>query len=344
MVPPRAINAFEQLENPVVTPISTGLIHESYGLRNADGSEFILQRMNPVFSHGVNHNIRAVTEHLAARNIETLRLIPYRGEPFADLGSDGCWRLMTRITGTSFDHPSSEEHARAAGRMVASFHRALFDFEAPLLPIGFPYHDTRRHLEDLSLALRECEGHVFHAEVSALAGALLEDAAGLLSFDAVPHRVIHGDLKFNNLLFEAAVPPQVPHPVALIDLDTLARMPLAFDWGDALRSWCNRLPEDEPIADLDLSLARATTEGLMGALDTGTTTSEIESLCWGLEVVSLELCARFATDTLRECHWAWDRSRFERAGEHNRNRALGQYDLYRQARETHDERARELTG
>jgi hypothetical protein len=58
--------------------------------------------------------------------------------------------------------------------------------------------------------------------------------------------------------------------------------------------------------------------------------------------MSLELSARFATDTLRERHFDWDRDRFERAAEHNRRRALGQYDLYRQARDTHDHRARKL--
>ena len=58
--------------------------------------------------------------------------------------------------------------------------------------------------------------------------------------------------------------------------------------------------------------------------------------------MSLELSARFATDAMRECYFAWDRSKYETAGEHNRNRALGQFDLYRQACESHDQRARQI--
>jgi len=119
-------------------------------------------------------------------------------------------------------------------------------------------------------------------------------------------------------------------------------MPLAYDWGDALRSWCNRRAESEPEAELDLSLARAACEGLMSAFETGLDPAELDSLAWGLEIISLELCARFATDALRECYFAWDHEKYETAGAHNRDRALGQYDLYRQARETHDERARHL--
>jgi hypothetical protein len=74
------------------------------------------------------------------------------------------------------------------------------------------------------------------------------------------------------------------------------------------------------------------------------TRDELTSLSWGLELISLELCTRFAEDSLREQHWGWDSSRFSRAGEHNLQRARGQLSLYRQAVETHDERARYLAG
>lgn len=343
MVPLQALSAFEGLVDPIATPVSTGLLHETYEVRDVSDRKFILQRINPLFSRGVNHNIQAVTEHLTERGVETFHLVQCKGEPYVDLGPNGLWRLMTRIPGISFDRPEGAEQLYEAGRLVASFHRALFDFDASLHPIGFPFHDTHQHLEDLSLALRECGGHVFHPEISRLADELFESADRLPSLHDVPHRVIHGDLKFNNLLFEPASASGTPRPVALIDLDTVSHMPLAFDWGDALRSWCNRRAESEPDADLDLSLVRAATEGLMTAFETEPTASELESLSWGLEIMSLELSARFATDALRECYFAWDRNQFETAGAHNRNRALGQFDLYRQARATHDEHARQLS-
>ncbi|MCH7866745.1 MAG: aminoglycoside phosphotransferase family protein [Myxococcales bacterium] len=347
MVLSRALRAFSELVDPIATPISTGLIHETYEVRDREDHEFILQRVNPMFSRDINYNIQAVTRHLADRGIETFSLVESDGLPFIDLESDGLWRLMTRIKGTAFDRPKDPEQIRDAGRLVASFHRAMFDFDAALHPIGFPFHDTNQHFEDLAVALRENEGHPLHRKTVDLANKIFEAAAGLASLDAAPHRVIHGDLKFNNLLFEPESSTGNFRPVALIDLDTLARLPLAFDWGDALRSWCNLRAEDEPEAELDLSLASAATEGLMTVFEPGTpeekpTPAELESLSWGLEIVSLELSARFASDMLRECHWDWDRNRFERAGEHNHLRALGQFDLYRQARATHEERAHNL--
>lgn len=348
MVPERALAAFDVALSPLATPISTGLLHETYAVHSdhdendGDNRQFILQRINPVFSSGVNYNILAVTEHLAEHGLETFRLLASKGQPFADLGHDGQWRLMTRVAGISFDRPENAEQARNAGRLVASFHRALFDFETPLHPIGFPYHDTKQHLSDLSLALRDCGSHVLHAEISDLAAQIFEHARQLPSFSDVPQRIIHGDLKFNNILFEPGTTPAAHRPVALIDFDTISHMPLAFDWGDALRSWCNRRDESDPEADLDLALVRAACEGLMTAFESELGPAELESLSWGLELIALELSARFATDALRECHFAWDREKFDSAGAHNRDRARGQFDLYLQARATHDERARQL--
>jgi aminoglycoside phosphotransferase (APT) family kinase protein len=251
---------------------------------------------------------------------------------------------MTRIPGISFNKPKGPEQLRGAGELVASFHRALLDFKAELHPIGFPFHDTAQHLDELSLALKECGQHPLHRETADLASKIFAAAKELPSLAEVPLRVIHGDLKFNNLLFEPAADAETASPVALIDLDTLTRLPLVFDWGDALRSWCNLRAEDEPNAELDLSLVAAATEGLMTVFETGTSPGtkpskiELESLSWALEIVSLELSTRFATDTLRERHFDWNREQFERAGEHHHRRALGQFDLYRQARDAHDQR------
>ncbi len=82
----------------------------------------------------------------------------------------------------------------------------------------------------------------------------------------------------------------------------------------------------------------------MSALTFRASREELESLSWGLEWVSLELSMRFATDALLERHWAWDSDRYERAGQHNLDRARGQFALFQQALESHDERARFLLG
>ena len=72
----RALAAFD-LAAPQVDRIPIGLLHQSFAVR--DGAvEDVLQRVNPVFEPGIHENIRAVTERLKERELETLELVPTR--------------------------------------------------------------------------------------------------------------------------------------------------------------------------------------------------------------------------------------------------------------------------
>ena len=79
-------------------------------------------------------------------------------------------------------------------------------------------------------------------------------------------------------------------------------------------------------------------EGYLKASTLELDPGERASLALGLERVSLELAARFATDALCESYFGWDPERFPSAGEHDRVRARGQLSLYHQARRTRGER------
>ena len=340
----RVLAAYPVLTNPEVRPLSGGLINRSFALWDA-GGEYVLQRMNPIFSPRIHDNIAAVTEHLQRKGVSTGRLVPTAtGRHFFETGEGGRWRLLTRQPGFSFDVCASAEQARTAGAAVALFHSALADLGAELHPLGFPYHDTPLHLQQLRDALRLHRGHRLHPEVAELGEEMFRAARAWRDLSALPRRVIHGDLKFNNVLFAGQLPPARDRALSLIDLDTLSRMPLYFDLGDAWRSWCNRRGEDEPEAELDSELFRAAAEGYLGSLSLELGADELDSLAEGLERISLELAARFAADALNESYYAWDAERFAAAGEHNLVRARGQFSLHAQALETREERRRFLLG
>ena len=320
------------------SPIATGLLHQTWAVESDEG-RFIAQRVHPIFAPEIHENMAAVANHLANKGLETLTLCPTSsGAHFIDTPSGARWRLCRRIPGVTFDRCQGPDQARAAGAAVAAFHSALADFEAPLAPLGFPFHQTDQHLQDLRDSLEQYPDHPLHTSVRELAQKIEVGLDQCRPPSELRQRVVHGDLKLSNLLFSGLQPPDSDEVVALIDLDTLSRLPLYFDLGDALRSWSNPRAEDTREACLDLPIFMASVEGYRSGIDFPLDPAEKKSFEGALEIVTLELCIRYATDTLKESYFAWDSDRYESSAEHNWARATGQWSLYEQAVETASER------
>jgi len=275
------------------------------------------------------------------------------GELSTDLGELGRWRLMPHLGGASFETLQSSEQAHSAGALVGRFHAALSDFDSPLAPLGIPYRDTAVYLEALERAFVVHSDHRLAPEMQALGQRVSNRLGDMGPAPDVPERVIHGDLKLSNLLFEDREPPGRDVAFALIDLDTLMRGPLWVELGDAWRSWCNSLPElpkesaqewnPETIGEwgkigFAMDLFEASLEGFLEGLGEPLSEAERDSLVLGPERITLELCARFITDALEESYFAWDESSFPSRGDHNAARAANQLRLCDAMQETRDER------
>jgi Ser/Thr protein kinase RdoA (MazF antagonist) len=339
-----AVASWSRLRGARLEPIEGGLINRTWRARAREG-EFIVQSIHPDFSTGVHQNIQAISDHLAPQGVSVARLLETDGgDLFADLGARGRWRVMERIPGASFTRCRGPAQARAAGALVAGFHRGMMDWEGDLAPIGFPFHDLPQHLSDLRRALGEHVGHPLHSEVRRLAETLFEIHESWPLPPPLPLRVVHGDLKLSNLLFAGSESPGADRAVALIDLDTISRLPIYYDMGDAWRSWCNLGGDGPEEVRLDLEIFHASAEGYLSGVGSELSEQELESLVHALERISVELCARFAADVLEERHFSWNAELFPSAAEHNLYRARGQLGLHYQARETRDERARLLLG
>ena len=337
-----ALTPWSALKGAEFERLAGGLINQSWRVVT-QGGEYIAQRVHADFSDGIHANIQAVSSHLARRGVVVPRLLETdRGELFSDRGIAGRWRVMERLPGVSFNKCRTPAQARSAGALVASFHSGMLDWKGTLEPIGFPFHDMAQHLSDLSRVLKEHADHPLYAEIKALAGEIFDAQEESPTPAGLPQRILHGDLKLSNLLFEGSDPPSQDIALSLIDLDTVSRLPLYYDMGDAWRSWCNVGGEGPGDVRIDLEIFRASAEGYLRALKIRLSEAERDSLVEGLERVSLELCARFAADALAESHFAWDSEAFPTAGAHNLYRARGQLSLHHQARETRSERVRGL--
>lgn len=301
--------------------IPQGLINLSVKLTTAQGEHLVLQRVNRVFAPTVNDNLHAVASHLLARGILSPALQPTRsGARAVTTAAGDTWRVLNWMPGRALDGLENVQQARSAGALLARFHGALLDFDAELAGQRRPVHDFPRHRSRLADVLAmQCE-HRLYAVASALADQLEQAIAALPAFDPGAVRVVHGDPKISNVMFETTGDTAL----CLIDLDTLARMPLYYELGDALRSWCNRHGEDSSAAHFELAIFEAAVGGYCDTACPALLDGKFESVVCATVQIHLELACRFLADALEECYFAWDETRFASHGEHNLARVRGQ--------------------
>lgn len=328
-----------------VEPLGKGLINDTFAVEGevrGKAGAFVLQRVNPVFAPEIHFNIEAVTEHLARHGMLTPRLHRTREGTLWIERDQQIWRMMTRLSGISVDTVEHPSQAHAAAELLGRFHSALADLEHEFQGLRGGVHDTPAHLRRLGQAVDEHRGHRLWDEVAPLAEAIVARAETMPQLEGLPLRIVHGDPKLNNVLFEAAQGPGARRTRCWIDLDTVAPMPLAVELGDAWRSWCNPRGEDEVLARFDLEVFSASLEGYAKGCSLSLHADEREAMVHGVEWITLELAARFAVDALAERYFGWDPVRFAAAGEHNLCRARGQWSLHEAAITCRSERERRL--
>ena len=326
-VPPAVLGRYASLSGRASRPFGTGLINDTFVVEGRAG-DAVVQRLHPVFSPAVHHDIEAVTRRLTERGLTTPTIIPTDEaalwvEHARDDGSPGVWRAMTFVREShTWDRVPSPSVAREAGALVGRFHASLDGLAWDYKGRKGRAHDTARHLDTLRRALAEHGAHRLHGEVSEVAGELLDAAASLPDFSALPARHTHGDLKISNLLFDTR-----DKGLCLVDLDTVGRMVFPHEMGDALRSWCNPAGEDATSVSLDVDLFRAAVEGYAGAVGDAITRDERDALVDGVATICVELSARFLADALNEQYFGWNAERYATRGDHNLARAAGQWSL-----------------
>lgn len=332
-IPREVLAHWPALRGDTAAPFGTGLINETFRVEGDRGA-YVVQRLHPIFGAALHHDIAAVTDHLARKGMLTPTLLPTAdGALWVEHTDDttttpAIWRALDLIPDShTWDRVPSPDVAREAGALVGRFHRALADLDHAYRFARAGVHDTPKHLATLAGALDAHRGHALYAQVAPLADEILAEGRALPDFSALPRRHGHGDLKVSNLLFDAR-----DRGLCLVDLDTLGRICLAHEIGDALRSWCNPAGEDETHVALDVARFTAATRGYLDAAGDSITDDERASLVPGLLAVCLELSARFLADALREQYFGWNPSRFASRGAHNLARASGQWALYRSAR------------
>ncbi|MFZ5774142.1 MAG: phosphotransferase enzyme family protein [Thermodesulfobacteriota bacterium] len=283
----------------------------------ADGEprRFVLQRLNPaVFGNptGIMANLRILAAHIRPRlpladasRWELPGIIPCRDG--ADCWHDqrgACWRALTYIEHTrSIEAVTGPEQAREAGRALGIFHALVHDLPPGHLHDPLPgFHVTPRYLAHYKTVAASparpeqseealfC--HRFIAERRHRVG-ILEEAR---ERGEIQERVIHGDPKLANILFDA----ESGRAVSLIDLDTVKPGLIHYDLGDCLRSCCNLSGEETTptAARFDASCFSALLTGYLPWAAGFLSQADLRLILDAAWLISLELGMRFFTDHL----------------------------------------------
>ena len=341
-VPTAVIRAYG-FDDDLAEPISGGLINQTFRVSRDGLPHAVVQRLHPIFDGPVNIDLDAITTHLADLGMVTPRLVrTLAGDRWVE-DRGRVWRALTYVPGTTVHKIDSPDRARAAGHLVGRFHAALapLDYEYQFTRAGV--HDTPAHFARLRAAIEgpepedqpdgqpdgqpndRADRDLLHS-ARELGRTILATGEQLPDLTGLPRRHTHGDLKISNLLF---APERGIEARCLVDLDTLGRQTMAYELGDALRSWCNTGGEDQNRARIDLKILAAAMDGYRSTENGLLTRAEWHSIVPGLQTICLELSARFCVDVYRDEYFGWDATRFTSRRAHNLVRARGQLALAR---------------
>ncbi len=292
------------------SPLGHGHVHETWLIRTGDGSQYVLQALNPGIGTRETANMVLVTTHLEHAGMLTPALIASRAGEVTIQEGARMWRMLTFIPGTTIEHEPSPIQAESAAHLLGRFHSMLADIPAPLLCHVPHFHDTaylHARMHDIHDHAAPSKKGVCEPLVSRIDELLLPRLSLLAT---QPQRIVHGDPKINNFRFDSTA----TRAVCLLDLDTVGAYPLIIEIGDMLRSTTTRGPIVDPV------LWEHAVQGYLSS-PADITEQERAAIPDGFVLCALELAVRSITDAYEESFFRHDRARFASLFEQNLARA-----------------------
>jgi Ser/Thr protein kinase RdoA (MazF antagonist) len=288
-----------------LAPLGNGLINDTF-LVTTESSGFVLQRINrSVFPapEQIMDNLIRLNRHLEQKSATDVKLkIPglvktTANQDFYQDEHGDYWRVLDFIDNTeSLERLTGLSQAQQTGFALGHFHRLVSDLDPSRLHDTLPgfhiapgylsrYHpifaQAPRQLEPESLYCAAFIANNQHVT------EVLEAAKqqGLLSL-----RVIHGDPKLNNFLFDR----DSKEIVSIIDLDTVKPGLVHYDIGDCMRSCCH-IPESN---EFDLDICAALLTSYLAEAGAFFSDEDYRYLYAAIQLIPFELGLRFYTDYL----------------------------------------------
>lgn len=309
-----------------VQPLGNGLINATYLVATAD-EPFVLQCLNAhVFPDpaAIMTNLAAIGRHLenkpqTANALQIPQLIASSDGRDSVRDERGqLWRATRYIArSVSLETLADAQQARQTGFALGRFHRLLSDLNpAELLDTLPGFHIAPAYLARYRQGLAAAAPKSLDPECAAFIERrqhLANDLEDAKSQGRLTLRIIHGDPKLNNFLFDTAQ----QKVIGLIDLDTVKPGLTHYDIGDCLRSCCHRADDT-----FDIDRAEAILSGYLAEAGHFFSAADYDYLYAAIRLLPFELGLRFYTDHL-------EGDRYFKVAEHGQNlqRAQAQFRL-----------------
>ncbi len=291
-----------------ISPVTRGLINDTFLIEaRRPALRYILQKINKqVFKDPkkVMSNLSRIITHLGNKpsDIQFPVLVKAKNDQLFHVDEQvDYWRVFQYIENTStidlIDHPRQAfEAAKAFGQFI----RNLSDLNPDQVSETIDhFHDYEQRIKTYRKACEEDR----HRRSSGCSREIEAINARIRYIDAfyalgLPNRVIHSDAKIDNVLFDN----DRKKAKAVIDLDIAMSGSVLYDYGDMIRSYTNKIREDDPDTEkisIDHELFSRLTEGLLSEIHTVINHQEKENLLLGGKLVILIQAIRFLTDYLQ---------------------------------------------
>jgi Ser/Thr protein kinase RdoA (MazF antagonist) len=301
-----------------VKAFGSGNINDTFlvTLDSSESQHFVLQRINTqVFRQPqlIMQNMCTFTEHVRKRlqhtplnrRWEVPRVLLTKNAQDHWKDADGSfWRAISFIEGSqSFDTMGDRSHAKEIGYALGMFHNLISDLPPEKLADTLQgFHITPLYLQHYEEVLAKtnvsqssevnyCLQFVSDRQIFAhiLENAKLEGK--------LPLRLMHGDPKINNVMFDTAT----QQAVSVIDLDTVKPGLVHYDIGDCLRSGCNPVGEETDNWEsvyFDTDLCQEILQGYLAVAKAFLTENDYAYIYDAIRLIAFELGLRFFADYL----------------------------------------------
>lgn len=225
-----------------------GTVNETY-LVTASRELYILRKFNNKLLSDVPaivSNTIAVANYLKSKDICTLEYIESLDGNFFVIDNDGFyWIMSLYFSGTVTPlNTKNNRMAYQAGKIIGEFHSGLVDF--PLEKLSKTVNDSFNLDRKVGLLNKFIEKNKISDNNLEIISSLLEQGRELLSLwnlmetSRFPKRIIHGNARLENILFNTK-----EEALCLVDFDTISHGNILFDVGSAACSVAGNACADE---------------------------------------------------------------------------------------------------